>query len=311
MNQNSRIYVAGGDTMLGRALRRRLAERQFTAVVDVGEPDPSDPPAVDRFFDETRPEYVFVAAGKTAGIGGNTARPADLMIDNLVVAAHLIPAAARHRVRKLLYLASSCTYPKDAPHPLRTSSLWTGPLEPTSAAYAVAKLAGVTLTQAFRRQYGAPFITAITADAYGPGDDFTPDDSHVVAGLIRRIDEARTAGWPSVDVWGSGEPRREFIYGDDLADAALFAIERYDDDEPINLGVGTSTSIAELAAAIREIAGYRGDLRFDRTRSDGMPFKGLDSSALAALGWRPRWTLRRGLEETYRWYLSDVKRQPA
>jgi GDP-L-fucose synthase len=307
MDFSSRIYVAGAGTMIGRAIRRRLVERQFTAVIDRPEPDPVDAAAVEEFFGKMRPEYVFLAAGKNAGIGGNTARPADLMIDNLLVAGHVIPAASRFGVRKLLYLASSCAYPKDAPHPLRTASLWTGRLEPTSEAYAVAKLAGVMLCQAFRKQYGAPFIAGIAGDAYGPHDDFSPDDSHVDAGLIRRIDEAKSAGRPYVDVWGSGAPRREFIYVDDLADACVFVMQRYDGAEPINLGVGRDESIGELAAAIREVAGYGGELRFDRTRPDGMPYKGLDSTVLAGLGWTPQWTLRRGLEETYRWYLSSAR----
>jgi GDP-L-fucose synthase len=311
MDPHSRIYVAGAGTMIGRALTRRLADARFGAVIEGPEPDLGDRAAVERFFAKTQPEYVVVAAGKTAGIGGNTARPADLMIDNLLVAGHLIPAASRHRVKKLLYLASSCAYPKEAPHPLRTASLWTGPVEPTSAAYAVAKLAGVVLCQAYRKQYGAPFVAGIAGDAYGPHDDFRPDESHVVAALMRRIDEAKSAGRPSVDVWGSGTPRREFIYVDDLADACLFVIQRYDGAEPINLGVGRDESIGELAAAIRDVVGYDGELRFDRTRPDGMPYKGLDSSALARLGWTPSWTLRRGLEETYRWYLSEVKGQPA
>lgn len=307
MNKTSRIYVAGGATMIGRALRRRLAEQRFMAVLDRPEPDPADAAAVADFFEKTRPEYVFLVAGKTAGIGGNAARPAELMIDNLLVASHMIPTAWRHGVRKLLYLASSCAYPKDAPHPLKTSSLWTGPVESTSEAYAVAKLAGVMLCQAYRKQYAAPFVCGIAGDAYGPGDDFSPEESHVVAALIRRLDEAKTAGRPYVEVWGSGAPRREFIYVDDLIDACMFVMQRYDAADPINLGVGRDASIAELAATIRDVVGYGGELRFDRTRPDGMPYKGLDSSALEDLGWKPAWTLRKGLEETYRWYLTEVK----
>jgi GDP-L-fucose synthase len=306
MDHRSRIYVAGGGTMVGRSLRARLAVQGFTPVVDPAEPDLVNRTAVDRLFRQTRPEYVFVAAGKTAGIAGNTARPADLMIDNLLVAAHVIPAAAEHGVKKLLYLASSCIYPKEAPHPLQTSSLWTGAVEATSAAYAVAKLAGITLCQAYRQQYGTPFVTAIGADVYGPGDDFSAEDSHVVAALIRRIDEAHRIRTPVLEVWGSGTPRREFIYVDDLADACIYVMQHYEGPGPINIGVGTDTSIADLAAMICDVVGYEGRLQFNRSRPDGMPFKGLDSTTLHGLGWRPGWTLRRGLEETYRWFSREV-----
>ena len=269
------------------------------------EPDYRDRAAVEAFLNRRRPEHVFVAAGETAGIGGNTARPADLMTDNLLAAANLIPAAAASGVARLVYLASSCIYPKQAPHPLQTTSLWSGPVEPTSAAYATAKLAGVVLCDAFRRQHARPFVAAIAADAYGPGDDFSAENAHVVGALIRRFDEAARTAAPFVEVWGSGAPRREFIYVDDLADACVFAMERYEGGEPINLGTGTDTSIAELAQEIARVVGFRGEIRFDRSRPDGMPFKGLDSSVLHGLGWRPKWTLARGLEETYRWYLRN------
>jgi GDP-L-fucose synthase len=302
MRPDSRIHVAGGRTMIGRAILRRLAAAGFQPLSPHEEPDPTDPASVERFYDRHRPEYVFVAAGRTAGIGGNLAHPADLMTDNLLVAAHLIPAAARQGVAKLLYLASSCIYPKEGPYPLQTSALWSGPLEPTSAAYATAKLAGVALCDAFRRQRGLPFVSGIAADAYGPGDDFTPDNSHVVGALLRRFDEAARTGAPFVEVWGSGTPRREFIYVDDLADAVIFAMRMYDDAAPINLGTGIDTSIADLAREIAGVVGYRGDIRFDSSRPDGMPFKGLDSHVLRDLGWRPSWTLARGLEETFRWY---------
>jgi GDP-L-fucose synthase len=225
------------------------------------------------------------------------------MTDNLLAAANLIPAAARAGVARLVYLASSCIYPKHAPHPLQTSSLWSGPVEPTSAAYATAKLAGVVLCDALRRQHAKAFVTAIAADAYGPGDDFGAENAHVVGALIRRFDEAARSGAPVVEVWGSGAPRREFIYVDDLADACVFAMERYDGPDAINLGTGVDTSIAELAQEVARVAGFRGEIRFDRSRPDGMPFKALDSSVLRSLGWRPKWTLTRGLEEAYQWYL--------
>jgi GDP-L-fucose synthase len=306
MDSDAGIYVAGGRTAIGSALLRRLTAQGFARLVGVGdhEPDLDDRVAVERFFECERPEYVFVAAGRTAGIAGNQRFPADLMLDNLRVAGHLIPAAYRCGVTKLLYLSSSCTYPKLAPQPFRPDSLWTGPLEPTSGAYAVAKLAGLKLCEAYRQQYSAPFITAISADVYGPGDDFSPDNSHVVAALLRRMHEAREADIPAVEIWGSGAPRREFLYVDDLADAGIFTMRHYDGDDPLNLGTGVVTSIGELAELIRAVVGYRGELRFDRTRPDGLPFKGLDSTRLREMGWRPVWTLRDGLERTSEWFLA-------
>jgi GDP-L-fucose synthase len=303
MQRGARIYVAGGRSMIGGAIVRRLEAEGLTPIAVDEEPDYRNRDAVEAFLNKWRPEHVFIAAGETAGIGGNSARPADLMTDNLLAVANLIPAAAGHGVARLLYLASSCIYPKHAPHPLQTTSLWTGPVEPTSAAYATAKLAGVVLCDAFRRQHARPFVAAIGADAYGPGDDFSAENAHVVGALIRRFDEAARTSAPFVEVWGSGAPRREFIYVDDLADACVFVMKGYDGGAAINLGTGVDNSIAELAQEIARVVGFRGDIRFDRSRPDGMPFKGLDSSVLHDLGWRPSWTLARGLEETYRWYL--------
>ena len=301
MDPRAQIFVAGGRTLLGAALRRRLAARGFRRLVGVGadEPDPTRQDAVERFFERVRPDHVFVTAGRSAGIGGNQRAPAELMHDNLEVAAHIVPAAWRAGVRKLLFVASSCVYPKNAPQPLRPESLWSGPLEPTSAPYAVAKLAGITLCQAFRKQHGASFVTAISADAYGPGDDFSSEDSHVVAGLLRRIHDARLSAAPSVQIWGSGHPLREFLYVDDLADACIFMMEHYDDDAPLNVGTGVQTSIADLAELVRSVVGYRGELQFDTSKPDGLPFKGLDSSRIHSIGWRPSVDLGAGLERTY------------
>jgi GDP-L-fucose synthase len=298
MRRGARVYVAGGTTFLGAAILR--AVERAGAVPLSGDPDFTDPGDVNRFFARERPDAVFVAAGRTAGIAGNQQTPADLMLDNLLVAAHVLPAARQHGVGKLLYLSSSCTYPRLSPQPMAPSSLWTGPLEPTSASYAVAKLAGVALGEAFRRQYGAPFISAIAGDAYGPGDDFSPENAHVVAALLRRTHEAVRTAAPFLEVWGSGAPRRDFIYVDDLADACVFAMNAYDGLAPINLGSGRDTSIRELAETIRDVAGYNGELRFDTSKPDGMPRKGLDSSVILQLGWQPRFTLRQGLDETYR-----------
>lgn len=300
----STVFVAGASTLLGQALVSRLQADGVRLVGAADGPTTADARDVDRFFETVRPEAVVVAAGATAGIAGNQKFPADLMLDNLQVATHVIPAAWRHGTAKLLYLASSCVYPKLAPQPLHVESLWTGPVEPTSGAYATAKLAGLRLCEAYRQQHGARFITAVKADAFGPGDDFTPANSHVVGALIRRMHEAKTAGSRSIEIWGTGTPRREFIYVDDLADACVFLLREYERPETVNIGTGVTTSIRELAELLREVVGYAGELRFDTTRPDGMPLKGLDSSPLAAIGWRPKWNLVSGLRRTYEWFLS-------
>jgi GDP-L-fucose synthase len=301
-----RLFVAGSTTMVGRALVRQLESDPDVQLVGLADEEPrlTDPAAVDRFFAATRPDRVLIVGGKQAGIAGNQRYPADLMIDNLLIAASVIPAASQHGTKKLLYLASSCTYPKHAPQPFQPDALWTGPVEPTSAAYAVAKLAGMTLADAYRRQQHHAFVSAIAADAYGPDDDFSLDNSHVVGALMRRMHEARESGAPAVDIWGTGTPRREFIFVDDLADACLFVMRAYDGEAPINLGTGTTTSIAELASLIRDVVGYRGELRFDTTRPDGMPLKGLASGVLHGLGWQPKWPLAAGLERTYRGFVE-------
>jgi GDP-L-fucose synthase len=308
VDQTSRIYVAGGDTLIGAALLERLREAGHTRLLGTppGEPDLTCPRQVDEFFATERPEYVFLAAGRSGGIRANQAYPAELMRDNLLVAAHVIHAAHRHRAARLLYLASSCSYPRLAPQPMPVEALLTGPLEPTNEAYALAKLAGLKLCQAYRRQYGSPFVSAIPANAFGPHDDFSPEDSHVIPGLIRKLHEARRRGQPEFRTWGSGRARREFIYSRDLADACLFVMRHYDSPEPINLGGGTELSIAETARAVAAVVGYRGRLSFDPTRPDGMPRKGLDAGPLRALGWRPRTDFPTALAETYDWFLRHI-----
>ena len=292
--------------MIGAAIVRRLeADGHYMLVGTDGQPDWGDLLAVDRFFADTRPDQVVVAAGRTAGIAGNQQYPADLMLDNLLVVAHVIPAAWRHGARKLLYLASSCTYPRNAQQPFGAGSLWTGPVETTSAAYATAKLAGLRLCEAYRRQHGARFIAAITADVFGPGDDFRADgNGHVVSALMSRMHAAKLAETPTVTIWGSGTPKREFLYVDDLADAVVFLLRVYEDGEVINIGTGVTTSIRELAEAEREIVGFDGSLVFDASRPDGAPVKCLDSAPLRALGWVPSWNLPAGLKSTYDWFAA-------
>ena len=291
--------------MSGAAIARRLEAEGCWALVGAdGQPDWGDGREVDRFFAETRPDHVVVAAGRTAGIAGNQRHPADLMLDNLLVATHVVPAAWRHGTKKLLYLVSSCVYPPSAPQPFKPDALWTGPVEPTSAAYATAKLAGLKLCEAYQQQHGARFGAAVVADVFGPGDDFSADGSgHVVSALMSRMHAARRTGARAVTIWGSGAPRREFLYVDDLADAALFLLRSYEDGAPINIGTGLTTSIRELAEVVREIVGFAGDLVFDTSRPDGAPVKGLDVAPLGALGWTPSWDLRAALTYTYEWFL--------
>lgn len=307
MQPRACIYVAGGTTQIGRVLIEHLDAAGFTNVIGVppDEPDLTDPVQVEGFFAEVRPEYVIVAAGRSGGIRANQLFPADLMLDNLLTSAHVIHQAARQGVRKLLYLASACAYPKQAPQPLRPESLLSGPLEPSSQPYALAKLAGCTLCQAYRRQYGASFICAIPANPFGPHDDFGADTGHVIPALMRRMHEAKERGERALSLWGTGTPRRDFIYVRDLADACLFLLEHYDAPAPINLGSGGEKTIADVAREIAHVVGFRGELCFDPTHPDGMPRKLLDSQPLRELGWRPRTDFVTALAETYAWFLQS------
>lgn len=305
MRSDSRIYVAGGETLIGRALLRQLDRHGYRNVFGGAEiePDLASGEAVAVFFARHRPEYVFHAAGQSGGIGANQSSPADLCHDNLAATVHLLHAAAHHRVKRLLYLASSCCYPKLCPQPMRVGSLWSGPLEQTNEAYAAAKLAGIALCRAYRQQYGADFIAGIPANVFGIGDDFDPASGHVIPALIHRMHAAKLDDMPAVTIWGTGRARREFLFADDLAEACLAVMNRYKSAEILNLGGGQDVSIGELAEAIREVVGYAGRLEFDASRTDGMPLKALDSTGLAELGWRPATDLRDALEATYQWYL--------
>ena len=306
METQSVIFVAGTETLIGAALVRELKRLAYEKVL--GEPplcpDLTDANSVQAFFQEQRPNYVFMAAGKSGGIEANRRYPASLMLDNLLIETHVIRAAHEYSVKKLLYLASSCCYPKFCEQPMRVDSLMTGALESTNEAYATAKLAGIKLCQAYRQEYGDHFIVGIPANAFGPNDDFEPENAHVIAALLVRMHDAKLRGLPSINIWGTGNPRREFVYVDDLAKACLFVMHHYDDSQPINLGGGTDVAIKDLAALIKEIVGYKGNLEFDPTRPDGMPFKALDSSPLLSLGWQPTISFQSALEATYQAYLQ-------
>lgn len=309
METQDTIFVAGTQTLIGAALVRQLARQGYSRLAGLDdEPDPRNAAQVDAFFRKHQPACVFLASGKTGGILANQRSPADLMLDNLLGQCHLIDAAHRHGSKKLLFLASSCSYPRQCPQPMRVESLMSGPLEPTNEAYATAKIAGIKLCQAYARQHGSRFISAIPANAFGIDDDFSPEGGHVIPALIARFHRAKIEGQPSVVIWGSGAPRREFLFADDLADAAIFVMRNYDDPAtPINLGGGLELSIAQTARLIAEVVGYRGQLVFDRGRPDGMPLKSLDASALLDMGWRPTTEFADALAATYRAYQS---RQP-
>ena len=308
MNEAARIYVAGHTGLVGSAIVRRLRGAGYRDVVtrELDELDLTRQEPSERFFAEVRPEYVFLAAARVGRILANDSYPADFIRDNLLIQTHVIDAAWRSGASKLLFLGSSCIYPKLAPQPLREDALLTGPLEPTNDAYALAKIAGIKMCQSYRRQHGFRSICLMPTNLYGPGDNFHPEHSHVLPALIRKFHAAKVADAPSVAVWGTGTPRREFLHVDDLADAALFLMDRYDGSEIVNVGCGTDQTIADLAATVRDVVGYRGEIVYDASRPDGTPRKLLDVSRLAALGWRPHIPLREGLESTYRWYVEHV-----
>ncbi len=306
MKSDARIFVAGHRGLVGSAICRVLDARGFDHVITRtrNELDLRNPVAVDAFFRVERPEYVILAAAKAGGILANWSHPVEFLRDNLEIQTHVIDAAHRHGVRKLAFLGSSCIYPKLAPQPLREDALLTGPLEPTNEAYAIAKIAGIKLCQAFAKQHGFNAISLMPTNLYGPGDNFDLASSHVLPALIRKFHEAKESGAPTATVWGSGRPRREFLYVDDLADAVCFLMERYDSPDVINVGVGDDISITELAGLVREIVGFAGQIVFDGSKPDGTPRKLLDVTRLTALGWRATTDLATGIRATYRWYLS-------
>jgi GDP-L-fucose synthase len=304
MEDSSRIYIAGHRGLVGSAIERRCRALGFGNLLlrTRQELDLGDQRAVDQFFDITRPEYVFLAAAHVGGIHASARYPADFILNNLVITTHVVDAARRYGTSKLLFLGSSCMYPRSAPQPMREEYLLTGLLEPTNESYSIAKLAGLKLCQAFRAQYGFDAITALPTNIYGPGDNFDPDRSHVVPALIRKIDSATTSGSKTVLLWGTGRPRRELLHVDDLADACVFLMQHYSDTAPVNVGCGEDHSIQDIAMIIARIIGFEGQFNFDATQPDGMPRKLLDVSRLAALGWHQRTDLETGLRATWTWY---------
>jgi len=303
---SSRIFVAGHRGLVGSAIVRRLEQMGCwnLALRTRSQLDLTDQAAVDRWFASERPEFVFLAAAKVGGIMANSTYPAEFLHDNLAIQTNVIHSAWKHGARKLLFLGSSCIYPKFAPQPIREEYLLTGPLEPTNEAYAIAKIAGLKLAAAYRKQYGFPAISLMPTNLYGPGDNFDLEKSHVLPALIRRFHEAKLSGTQEVKLWGTGTPRREFLHVDDLASAACFVMETYDDSDLLNAGVGSDISIAELAQMVARVVGYEGRIGFDPSKPDGTPQKLLDVSRINALGWRAQIGLEEGIASTYEWYCS-------
>lgn len=309
MNKNEPIYVAGHRGMVGSAVVRRLQKDSFTRILtrSRAELDLLDRDAVRRFFAAERPALVVDAAARVGGILANNEQPAEFLLQNLVIQNNVIEACADYGTEKLLFLGSSCIYPKFAPQPIPETALLTGPLEPTNDAYAIAKIAGIKLCQAYAREHGKNFVSAMPTNLYGPNDNFDLHTSHVLPALIRKVHEAREGEAKSITVWGTGTPRREFLHVDDLADACLFILDKYDSPEIINIGCGEDVTIRTLAETVSEVLGFSGDLVFDTTKPDGTPRKLLDMSKLFSLGWRPRITLADGIRQAYESFLQTLK----
>ncbi|PWW45218.1 MULTISPECIES: GDP-L-fucose synthase family protein [Paenibacillus] len=307
MEKDKKIYIAGHRGLVGSAIERALREQGYTSILTrtSSELDLRDNQAVDEFFASEQPDFVFLAAAKVGGIIANNDYPADFIRDNLLIQTNVIDASYRYGVEKLLFLGSTCIYPKMAPQPLREDYLLTGELEPTNKAYAIAKIAGITMCQSYNRQYGTRFISVMPTNMYGPNDNFDLTTSHVLPALLRKFHEARTQSLPSVEVWGSGSPLREFLHADDLAEACIFLMDQYEENEIINVGVGRDITIKDLALLIRSIVGYEGEIIFDASKPDGTPRKLVDVTKINELGWSARIELEDGIRSIYKSYISD------
>ncbi|SMQ85077.1 GDP-L-fucose synthase [Bacillus sp. OV166] len=307
MNNESKIYVAGHRGLVGSAIVRKLEEKGYTNIVyrTSKELDLRDKNAVDSFCAEEKPEFVFLAAAKVGGIVANNEYPADFIRDNLLIQTNIIDAAYRNNVEKLLFLGSTCIYPKLAPQPLKEEYLLTGVLEPTNEPYAIAKIAGIKMCESYNRQYGTQYISVMPTNLYGENDNFDLHTSHVLPALIRKFHEAKKSNAPFVKVWGTGTPKREFLYSDDLADASIYLMNNYSGNEIVNIGVGEDLPIKDLAEKIKEVVGFTGEIQFDTTKPDGTPRKLVDVTKLNSLGWKATTSLEEGLKKAYQWFLDN------
>ncbi|MGG0510610.1 GDP-L-fucose synthase [Priestia megaterium] len=307
MNKNSKIYVAGHRGLVGSAIVRKLQEKGYSNLVyrTSAELDLRDKPQVDAFFAEEKPEFVFLAAAKVGGIVANNEYPAEFIHDNLLIQSNIIDAAYRNGVEKLLFLGSTCIYPKLAPQPLKEEYLLTGALEPTNEPYAIAKIAGIKMCESYNRQYGTKYISAMPTNLYGPNDNFDLHTSHVLPALLRKFHEAKEGNAPFVEMWGTGTPKREFLYSDDLADACVFLMNTYEGNEIVNIGVGEDITIKELGEKVKAVVGYEGDIQFDTSKPDGTPRKLVDVTKLNGLGWKAETALEDGLQKAYQWFLDN------
>jgi GDP-L-fucose synthase len=307
MNKDSKIYVAGHRGLVGSAIYRALQQQGYTNLVyrTSKELDLRDKFQVDEFFAEEKPEFVFLAAAKVGGIVANNEYPADFIRDNLMIQTNVIDASYRNSVKKLLFLGSTCIYPKLAQQPIKEEYLLTGELEPTNDAYAIAKIAGIKMCQSYNRQYGTQYISVMPTNLYGPQDNFDLHTSHVLPALIRKFHEAKENNAASVEVWGTGTPKREFLYSDDLADACVYLMNNYSGNEIVNIGVGEDLPIKELAEKIKEVIGFKGEIQFDTTKPDGTPRKLVDVTKLNSLGWKAKTSLEEGLKKAYQWFLEN------
>jgi GDP-L-fucose synthase len=313
MEKEAKIYVAGYKGLVGSAIRRKLQEKGYTNLLlsDINDFDMQRQAEVEAFFERERPEYTFLAAAKVGGIGANKTYPAEFIYSNLSIEVNVIHAAYKYGVKKLLFLGSSCIYPRLAPQPMREDSLLTSPLEPTNEAYAIAKIAGLKMCRYYNQQYGTNFISVMPTNLYGPNDNYNLETSHVLPALIRKFHEAKVNNKPFVELWGTGSPRREFMFVDDLADAVVFLMDNCDYKdigEIINIGIGKDITIKELAEMIKSTVGFEGKLKWDTSKPDGTPQKLLDVSRLNALGWKPRYSLKEGILKTYEAFLKEQKK---